>query len=55
MVRSNLKFALRGDHPPRPLVPPIYNSSSYELEDVREGEELSNTASKVCIHNGCEH
>ncbi len=52
MVRSNLKFALRGNHPPRPLVPPIYNSSTYELEDVREGEELSNTSSKVCITMG---
>lgn len=47
MVRSNLKFALRGDHPPTPLVPPIYNSSTFELENVKEGEVLSNTASKV--------
>lgn len=46
LVRCNFKASLRGDHPPTPLVPPIYNSSTYELENVKEGEELSNTASK---------
>ena len=47
LVRCNLHSALRGDHPPRPLVPPIYNASTYQLENVKEGEVLSNTASKV--------
>ena len=47
LVRCNLQGSLRGDHPPRPLVPPIYNSSTYELENVKEGEVLTSTASKV--------
>ena len=47
LVRKNLEGCLRGPHPPRPLVPPIYTSSTFELESVKEGEVLSNTSSKV--------
>lgn len=33
----------RGPHAPRPLVTPIYNSSTYILESAEEGKTLSNT------------
>ena len=38
---------IRGPHAPRPLVTPIYNSSTYILESAEEGKTLSNTDTKV--------
>lgn len=47
LVRRNLEGALKGSHEPRPLVTPIYNSSTYLLESAKEGEILSMSHAKV--------
>lgn len=47
LVRRNYEESLRGSHEPRPLVPPIFASSTYVLENVKEGEEIANTAGAV--------
>lgn len=47
LVRKNLEQCMRGSNPPRPVIPPIYTSSTYELESVEEGKVLSNTSAKV--------
>ena len=47
LVRRNYEESLRGSHEPRPLVPPIFASSTYVLESAKEGEEIANTAGAV--------
>lgn len=47
LVRRNLDEAIKGSHDPRPLITPIYNSSTYVLESAKEGEVLSNSQAKV--------
>lgn len=41
LVKRNLDDATKGSHEPRPLVTPIYTSSTYLLESAKEGEMLS--------------
>ena len=50
LVKRNLKEATKGSHQPRPLVTPIYNSSTYLLESSKEGETLSMNHAKVAEH-----
>ena len=51
LVRRHYEESLRGSHEPRPLVPPIFASSTYVLESVREGEEIANTSGAVsCLY-----
>ena len=45
LVRRNYEESLRGV--PRPLVPPIFASSTYVLENAKEGEELSSNEGAV--------
>ena len=47
LVRRNLDETTKGSHEPRPLITPIYNSSTYVLESAKEGEMLSNSQAKV--------
>lgn len=47
LVRRNYEESLRGSHEPRPLVPPIFASSTYVLENAKEGEELSSNEGAV--------
>ena len=49
LVLSDWEVAMRGGgrHPPRPLATPIFTSSTYRLENAKEGEVLSNTQSAV--------
>ncbi len=47
LLKRNLDEAIRGAHPPRPLVVPIYNSSTYLFENAEEGRELSMNHSEV--------
>ena len=47
LVKRNLEASTKGMHEPRPLVTPIYNSSTYILESAKEGELLSMNHSKV--------
>ena len=47
LVRRNYEESRRGSHEPRPLVPPIFASSTYVLESAKEGEELSSTDAAV--------
>ena len=47
LVKRNISESTRGEHEPRPLVTPIYTSSTYVFESAREGEILSNTMGKV--------
>ena len=47
LVKRNLDEATRGSHAPRPLVVPIYNSSTYLFENAEEGKELSMNHSNV--------
>jgi hypothetical protein len=47
LVKRNLKEATKGSHEPRPLVTPIYTSSTYLLESAKEGEALSMNHAKV--------
>ena len=47
LVRRNYEESLRGSHEPRPLVPPIFASSTFVLESAKEGEEIANTAGAV--------
>ena len=47
LVRRNLDETTKGSHEPRPLITPIYNSSTYVLESAKEGELLSNSQAKV--------
>ena len=49
LVKRNLAASTKGSHEPRPLVTPIYNSSTYLLESAKEGEMLSMSHSKVCV------
>lgn len=49
LVKRNLEKSTKGTHDPRPLVTPIYNSSTYVLESAKEGELLSMSHAKVCI------
>ena len=48
LVRRNLQVTMKGSHEPRPLVTPIYTSSTYVLESAEEGKTLSSNLSKVC-------
>ena len=55
LVNGDWEAALRGarvpgGHPPRPLVAPIFATSTYRLESAKEGEVLSNTLAKVRLH-----
>ena len=51
LVRRNWDEATKGTHEPRPLVTPLYTSSTYVLESAKEGEVLSGTQAKViCVH-----
>lgn len=43
LVRRNYEECMRGTRAPRPLVPPIYASSTYVLESAEAGEVLSNS------------
>ena len=47
LVRRNYEECLRGTHVPRPLVPPIYASSTYVLDSAKAGEELSDSNAAV--------
>ncbi len=47
LVKRNLEASTKGTHEPRPLVTPIYNSSTYVLESAKEGEVLSMNHFKV--------
>ena len=47
LVRRNLDEAIKGSHEPRPLITPIYNSSTYVLDSAKEGELLSMSQAKV--------
>lgn len=60
LVKRNLTASTKGKHEPRPLVTPIYNSSTYVLESAKEGEVLSMNHAKVllsemqlCMLKGC--
>ena len=47
LVRRNYEECMRGTRAPRPLVPPIYASSTYVLESAEAGEVLSNSNAAV--------
>ena len=47
LVRRNLDECMKGSHEPRPMVPAIYSSSTFALEDSKEGEVLSGNKAKV--------
>ena len=47
LVRRNLEECLKGNHEPRPMVPAIHPSSTFLLQDTKEGEELSGNKAKV--------
>ncbi len=47
LVRRNQEESLRGSRAPRPLAPPIFATSTYVLENAKEGEILSNTDAAV--------
>ena len=49
IVRRNLEECLKGDHEPRPMVPPIHPSSTFLLQDSKEGEVLSGNKAKVLV------
>ncbi len=51
LVKRNLDDATKGSHEPRPLVTPIYTSSTYLLESAKEGEMLSMNHAKVNHHS----
>ena len=47
IVRRNLEECMKGDREPRPMVPAIYPSSTFVLQDSKEGEVLSGNKAKV--------
>ena len=47
LVRRNLEECMRGGHEPRPMVPAIHPSSTFLLQDSKEGEVLSGNKAKV--------
>lgn len=47
LVRRNYEESLRGGHAPRPLAPPIFATSTYVLENAKEGETLCATDAAV--------
>ena len=47
LSKRNLDEAVKGSHAPRPVVVPIYNSSTYLCESAEEGKELSMNQSEV--------
>ena len=49
IVRRNLDECMKGDHEPRPMVPAIYPSSTFQLQDSKKGEVLSGNKAKVYI------
>ena len=51
IVRRNLEECMKGDHEPRPMVPAIHPSSTFLLEDSKEGEVLSGNKAKVRLLN----
>ena len=51
IVRRNLEECMKGDHEPRPMVPAIHPSSTFLLQDSKEGEVLSGNKAKVRLLN----
>ena len=49
IVRRNLEECMKGDHEPRPMVPAIHPSSTFLLQDSKEGEVLSGNKAKVSL------
>ncbi len=47
LVQRNYEECLRGGRAPRPLAPPIFASSTYVLENAKEGEILASTHAAV--------
>ena len=47
LVRRNYDECLRGSQEPRPLVPPIFVSSIYVLENAKEGKTLMSSNAAV--------
>ena len=47
IVRRNLEECMKGEHEPRPMVPAIHPSSTFLLQDSKEGEVLSGNKAKV--------
>ena len=47
LVRRNLDECMKGSHEPRPVMPAIYPSSTFVLEDSKEGEVLCGNKAKV--------
>ena len=47
LVRRNMEECMRGDHEPRPMVPAIHLSSTFLMQDSKEGEVLSGNKAKV--------
>ena len=51
IVRRNPEECMKGDHEPRPMVPAIHPSSTFLLQDSKEGEVLSGNKAKVSLLN----
>ena len=52
LVRRNLDECMRGEHEPWPMVPAIHPSSTFLMQDSKEGEILSGNKAKVGVVNG---